>query len=100
MIECSSHLHANHFVTLVVKDHKTTVNNQLTSLVVEVLLTMDMEQVNMNYSKKNIPLPNNKDVQQIFIEKMRTFLRNATLRVLPVINPNFKSKNKETYDFK
>ena len=59
-----------------------------------------MEQVELNYSRKNIPLPNNRDFQQIFLEKTRTFLRNVTLLVMVFLNPNFKSKNIETFGFK
>ena len=99
MIECSFYVSTN-IVTFAKKDCKSSVNNQTASHLVEVLLIFDMEQVNLGYSKKNIPLPNNKNVQLLAIDRMKTFQRNATLRAMVYLNPDFKSNGKETYGTK
>ncbi len=58
-----------------------------------------MEQVNLGYSTKNIPLPKNKDYQQKLIESMEKLVRSIRWRAFFYLNPTTKKNRKETYGF-
>ena len=59
-----------------------------------------MEQFNISYSTKNIPLPSHNDYLQRLIEKTELFLRRMRWKAYFFLNPGTTSPSKETYGFK
>ena len=58
-----------------------------------------MEQVNLGYSTKNIPLPSKKDYLQRLISSTEKFIRSIRWRTYFYLNPAKKTSKKETYGF-
>ena len=61
---------------------------------------MGPEQVNWDYSTKNIPYPSRKEFRQTLIEKTCKFLRNMRWKAIFFINPPSNTSSQETYGFK
>ena len=59
-----------------------------------------MEQVNLGYSMKNIPMPSKKVYLQMLINSIEKFTRNLRWRAYFFQNPNSKPNSKKTYNFK
>ena len=59
-----------------------------------------MDQVNLGYSMKNIPMPNHKIYLQMFINSMEKFSRNLDWRAHFFLNPPSKTTHKENFGFK
>ena len=59
-----------------------------------------MEQVNLGYSMKNIPVPSQESYLQVFINSIETFSRNIAWRAFWYLNPNEDPEAKEKYGFK
>ena len=60
---------------------------------------MSMEQVQFNYSLKNIPIPTDKEYLIDLISSVNTFMSNIKWRSFHFLNRSNKSQ-KETYGFK
>ena len=60
---------------------------------------MDLEQVNFDYSMKNIGLPSQKEYLQQLIHSVEKFVRNLRWRCFFYLNPSQKPE-KETYGFR
>lgn len=59
-----------------------------------------MEQVNLGYSTKNIPIPSRGDYIRRLIEKTEKFLRSLRWRCFFYLNPDVRQSKKECYGFK
>ena len=59
-----------------------------------------MEKVNLGYSTKNIPVPNNDAYLQMLIGKMGKFAHNLRWMVFFFLRPEARPTLKETYEFK
>jgi hypothetical protein len=58
-----------------------------------------MDQVNLGYSTKNIPIPNQKEYFQRLITSAEKFIRSVRWRTFFYLNPPNKHDTKETYGF-
>ena len=58
-----------------------------------------MEQVNFNYSMKNIPVSSKKDYLIELIHSVEKFVNNLDKRVYAFLNPIEKQHEKETFGF-
>ena len=59
-----------------------------------------MEKVNLGYSAKKIPVPNNNIYLQILIGKTEILVQNLRWKVLFFLKPEAKPIPKQTYGFK
>ena len=59
-----------------------------------------MEQRNLGYSLKNIPIPSNDSYMKIMMEKVGKFIRNMRWKAFRFENPEAFGAQKETYGFK
>ena len=59
-----------------------------------------MEQISLDYSTKNIPVPSNDAYMQTMISKMEKFAHNLRWKVLFYLKPAAKPKPKQTFGFK
>ena len=59
-----------------------------------------MEQVNLGYSTKNIPVPSKNTYLQILISSMEKLNHRMRWKAFFELNPETKSKSKETFGFK
>ena len=76
-----------------------------TSLIITLLYVLStlqsiMEQVNFNYSTKNIPLPRREDYMKRMIEKTEKIMHALDWRVYCYLNPKDGHNSKETYGFR
>ena len=69
-------------------------------LFVEHSVNQDMEQVNWDYSTKNIPIPSDKEYRQALIQKTSEFMKRAVWKAYFVLNPTETPVRKETFGFK
>ena len=60
----------------------------------------ELEPVNLGYSTKNIPIPDNSSYLKSLISKTELFLRNLRWKTFFFLNPNIPPTAKETYGFK
>ena len=58
-----------------------------------------MDQVNFNYSLKNIPIPSQKDYLIKLTNSCEIFVENLRKHINYVLNPNKQKGDKETYGF-
>ena len=58
-----------------------------------------MDQVNLGYSTKNIPIPGKKEYLQRLINSAEKFVRAIRWRTHFFLNPNKNKNKKETYGF-
>ena len=58
-----------------------------------------MEQVQLKYSTKNIPLHSNKEYRIVLIKKTRKFLRNLKWKAHCFLNPMNHVRKKEKFGF-
>ena len=58
-----------------------------------------MEQVNLGYSTKNIPVPSRKNYLQELISSTESFIKNIRWRSYFFLNPNTKPKHKDAFGF-
>lgn len=59
-----------------------------------------MDQVNLGYSTKNIPIPSKKDYLIRFISSTENLIRCTRWRSFFFLNPDIKQETKETFGFK
>ena len=59
-----------------------------------------MEQVNLGYSDKNIPIPSENEYKQCLIKKTQKFLKSANWKASFALNPQEKTNKTNTYGFK
>ena len=78
----------------------TITNLIITLLYVSSTLQIIMEQVNFNYSTKNIPIPRREDYMKRMIEKTEKFMHALDWRVYCYLNPKCGRNSKETYGFR
>ena len=95
VIECSSLLHNFETFRKHTEDSKTH-----TPDLVEFSEVMDLEQVNLGYSTKNILIPSVRDYCQTLIGKTRSFIRRMQWDAYFFLNPDAKCDTKQKYGFK
>ena len=64
------------------------------------LFARNMNQVQFNFSLKNIPIPKKEDYLTELISSVAFFVSNLRWRVFHFLNPSNLSSKKETYGFK
>ena len=95
VIECSSLLH--NFETF--RKHSEDVKTHNSDFV-EFSEVIDLEQVNLGYSTKNIPIPSVRDYCQTLIGKTRSLKRRMQWDAYFFLNPDAKCDTKEKYGLK
>ena len=59
-----------------------------------------MEQINIGYSTKNIPIPGKREYRQQLMRSTEKFVRSIGSRALFCLYPNVTQENKETFGYK
>ena len=59
-----------------------------------------MEKVDLNYSTKNIPIPNRTQYKMLLVQKSRVFLRKLRWKTYFYLNPPKVKVSQENYGFK
>ena len=67
---------------------------------VEHSVTEAMDQVNWDYSTKNVPIPSDQEYCKVLIDKTSDFLKRAKWRAFFFLNPTQTTAKKETFGFK
>ena len=58
-----------------------------------------MEQVNFDYSMKNIPIPPKQEFRVQMISSVEKFMKNISWRSFHFLKPNESNQSKETFGF-
>ena len=87
--------------TLLINNNQDLILDIVTQLLVTVQHSLlKMEQVNLGYSMKNIPMPSRNTYLQMFINSIEKTSRNLSWKAHFFLNPPTKTSSKENYGFK